>query len=581
MKKLVQWMVVAITLAVLAPSMQAQFVVSFQPSGLDFGTIEVNTTNEMETMLVYWGKDPAVPTFAWSSNSGFANDQFTIEGLPADSTRPLNTGDTIKLKVTYHPTEAGEHAGSFQCRMLGLAVSLSLKGSTKPATGLTMKQSDCGGVVVGSTATCWMTFTNNDATDMRLLFDGVEAPFAFTTDGGITFIDFLSLAAGESQDLPFTFTPTQEGTVREAFNITNGATTIVGYIEGTGVGDTTPANTISTSPEFLYMSVVENNESVTETVTVTNNGKSSFSLNLVDVIGPDAANFAVTVADPLPRAIDVGESYSVTVTFTPVDQTADDSIPKRARLRFEGGFNSFVGAVAYTDLAGVVVRGPGIDTIRVGLANTGGPVGGTARIVFTNQSSIPSNIAYGKATLRYNASVLVPQETLLDDVTEDGMRTSTFRIDPASRLQGTTLASLKFTITLGDAAQTPVDLVGMEWFDAQDTRKTTETIANGAIVSVDDAEGRTVNANGDIMTLSVSPMPVLDNATISYLRMPGVARLSIFATTGIEVRDLTSILQGAPEQGSVQVDLSSLPVGTYYLRLSVGTSTVVRRIVIN
>jgi len=571
MQRLVRWMLAAIAVMVLAPSAFAQFF-SINPSMLEFGNLAIGSTKTLEAYLVYNGQQQAILNHGWNTNTN--NDQYTVTVSVRDSSL-ISPGDTVRITVDFHPAQYGFFRSQYRFSMLGVVASLDLVGSTDIQTGLSMKQSACIGVEVGTSAQCAMTFTNSNATEMTLAFTGVDAPFLFSVDGGVTVVNGITLAAGASQDVVFTFSPTAVGVVRDEFTIVNGAQTITAFLEGTGVA-TVGQNPISTNPDIMFMYTDDATQTDTKSVTVTNNGQQAFVLSRIFATTDDPSVFTITIGNPVPVMLAQGESYTVSVTFTP-DGTQEDY---SARLYFSSDSNGLFVQSAYTTLVGRVGPVPG-DTIRVGLVNTGGPIGGTADVVFTNQSNIPSDVAYAHATLRYNASVLVPQGTLINDGIENGMRTTTVRIDPLSHAQGQTLASVKFTITLGDADKTPVELVAMEWYDVQGAQLNTQTIANGAVVSVDDAEGRTVNANGDIMTMSVSPMPVSDNAVVAFERLPGNARLTLFATTGTEVMDFSSILQGAQEKGSVQVNFTSVPIGTYYLRLSVGTSTVVRRIVVN
>jgi hypothetical protein len=156
-----------------------------------------------------------------------------------------------------------------------------------------------GDVSVGTSSTATLTIANSGASDLTV--SAISLPTDFTADW-----THGNIAAGESQDVTVTFTPTSvvafSGTISVTSNATSGTSTIA--VSGTGLA---PIISLSGSLAFGY--VITGNSS-TATLTITNIGNSVLTVS--DISLPTGFT-----ADWISGTIAASGSQDVTVTFTP------------------------------------------------------------------------------------------------------------------------------------------------------------------------------------------------------------------------------------------------------------------------
>jgi len=81
--------------------------------------------------------------------------------------------------------------------------------------------------------------------------------------------------------------------------------------------------------------------------------------------------------------------------------------------------------------------------------------------------------------------------------------------------------------------------------------------------------------------LSIYPVPAHETCTINYtLTAPANVSVSIMDIVGRHVKDATYGIRGAGGQSDV-IDLSGLPKGAYFLKLTYGENAAVKKIIID
>lgn len=303
-------------------------------------------------------------------------------------------------------------------------------------------------------------------------------------------------------------------------------------------------------------------------------GKGFARVGQFNVVGMSSRNFTFTTS-PLPKDLYPGDSVVVNVTY---DHQAEPFA--RAVLNVRGVI--FDGSQRVDGAGMILFSGDTTRTRQVDIELTANDanIGGTSTATFTNRTNLPQDFAYGVISLRYNASVLAPLTETIDaeDPVEEGLRTSRFRINIASLEEGGELGSVPFRVALGNAASTPLDVVGVQWFNADNLALNVNTTINSTTVTVLDAVGNEVNVDVGPLSLAVNPTPVVDNATVTYARGEFPATLKLYDQMGSMVMDLTSQLQGA--SGSFTISGSTLPPAVYLLHLSGGRYSYVIRMLV-
>lgn len=297
---------------------------------------------------------------------------------------------------------------------------------------------------------------------------------------------------------------------------------------------------------------------VSRTIEVTNNGDDS----LVTVFTSRGMTFKV---EPESLYLTRGQTGTTVVTYTPADMdtTTEGLEVVRSRMS-EYSFS----------LRGYVRPKP---TVRVRVGGVTGKPGSSAPCVITLLSDISPYALSATMTLSFNASVLVPNFTTQSDVTANGIRTVSTTVGvPSTRASGDVLASLPFTIALGDETTSPIRLVGIVWRGVEGIEIPMNTTAEDATTTVED--DREVNTNAGSMSLSLAPNPMTTSATATIYGAQGALTVELFSTTGVRV--LTTSLTASATGTTVLFDRSTLTQGLYILRVSNGASTLVRRLVV-
>ncbi len=291
------------------------------PAALSFGNQEINMTGTAQTVTVSnTGTAPLAInniTLAGSNPSHFAQTN-TCDA------KTLAVGTNCTVSVTFSPTGApgvGTQNASLVVNVATPAVnaSVSLSGtgtSGAPIAAVSTATLPFANQVVNITSTP-QTVTVSNTGNGPLTINGISltgadaAQFAQTNTCGTT------LAVGANCTVNVTITPTVVGTPLSAaldVSVAAPATSQSVSLSGTGAATLPVA---SVSPATLpFAAQLINTTSALQTVTLSNTGNASMTINAIGLTGADAAQFAQT--NTCGATLAAGANCTVSVSVTPI-----------------------------------------------------------------------------------------------------------------------------------------------------------------------------------------------------------------------------------------------------------------------
>jgi hypothetical protein len=283
-------------------------VLTVTPTTLTFGTQLVNNTSPAQ--LVNVANTGTAPLSIGSIVLGGTNpSQF---GLVNGCGTSLAAGASCTVSVTFRPTTAGPQGALLAVNVAAPAVSqvVTLTGVGSALNASTTALSFGNQTVNTQSAASTVTLTNNGTTAITMApaaLTGANAgDFTFTTTCG------ASLAAGASCRYTLRFRPTAIGPRSAALSISNsdvaGPQAIA--LSGNGV-----APGVVLSPSALTFSSALNVTSAAQTVTLTNSGTATLTINNVTLGGTNPNQFARV--NGCGATLAVGASCTISVTFRP------------------------------------------------------------------------------------------------------------------------------------------------------------------------------------------------------------------------------------------------------------------------
>lgn len=500
-----------------------------------------------------------------------------------------SVNDTIGFDIVFTPDMAGRFYDTVSISDGAYTAFVVIIGDCRGGSRWVLRPQiiDFGVTIIDETSPArTVTLYNNSNTSIALSWDAAKAPFSITGQGVTTSgsTQTVSIAARSNLSLSVNVDATgaTPGIVMDTILMGDGAPfdeteslTQQLVLSANFAPKTEPAVVVFT-PDVLEFDVTQGQEPLTIKRTVLRNrGPMSVTIDGVYIAGADASAFQITAGIPaLPVIVDPGDSMEVSVAFDHSLQGQFD-----AEIRAFGMTNALLTDTVFATCLLRSTDTTRASITRVRMSTNNANVGEIARATFTNETAVASEAAYAIISLRYNATVLVPETPTMDanDPIVDGYRTSRFKVMVGAHDAGAVLGAVEFRVALGNSSNTTLDVIGFDWYDDLDSKLDVGTSVNGTVVSVLDAQGNEVNVDAGPLSMSVSPMPVSGNATVTYERGEIPVQIKLFDALGNVVADLSA--NAASQQGTFRISSQGLPAGIYYLRMSGGRHVYVLHVI--
>jgi hypothetical protein len=420
---------------------------SVNPLALDFGVVPVGSTQTLATTLTNIGNaDCTVSALSVSGSADFALNA----GAPVP---PLTVapGMTVSVPVDYSSSDFVDDVGTLTIASNdpdAPQVVVNLTG-VPPASTCDLEVSpvalDFGAVAKGTTRTLITTLHNRGSGDcsVTLPLSG-SADFALASTAPAT---PLTLAFGDTVDIPVTYTPSDVGADSGTLEVTsndpaNGVISVT--LTGTGLG----VPDIDITPTALAFGTVRLGVSTTLTTTIANLGDADLTVTELVITG--STDFSVSATAPFTVAS--GASVAVSVVYTP-------SVPWAVNAVLWVASDDPDESVRSVALSGTGLGDPDIDvaplTLDFGTATIGTPttqsvtisnigshdlVVSDLAITGSNEFAVSATVPPLPFTVAPNAMVSVPLEYTPVD---QGTDTATLEIssdDPDESVVAVTLS---------------------------------------------------------------------------------------------------------------------------------------------
>ena len=186
---------------------------------------------------------------------------------------------------------------------------LSLAANSAMAQGQITPFIAFGTVNAGSSSTIGMTLTNNGSTNTTISQVSVSGG-AFTATGIAT---PYALAVGSTVTVSITFAPQTATTYSGTVTVTSDAANSPLNITVSGTGAQPPEAQLSANPASENFGSINVGTTATQTITLTNNGNTSATINQVSVAGTGFSVSGLTT----PYSLAAGGTTSFKVSFSP------------------------------------------------------------------------------------------------------------------------------------------------------------------------------------------------------------------------------------------------------------------------
>lgn len=283
-----------------AASILLSGTLAYSPTNLNFGDVNLGTTSSPQTVTL-------------TNNGGKAlSISSVVAGAPFSQTNTcgssLNAGASCNISVTFTPTAAGTANGTLTISdsAVGSPQTVSLTGNgTGAAVSFSPASLNFGDQLVNTSSTAQtITMTNggSETLDISSITASGDYSIASNTCGS-------TLAAAASCKINVKFTPAGTGTLTGDVTVADNGYGSPQMVPLTGVGVQGVATLNPASLTFGLQLL--NTSSAPQTVTFTNTGTASITINSISVPKsfPQTNNCGTTVA--------VGGSCTFTVTFDP------------------------------------------------------------------------------------------------------------------------------------------------------------------------------------------------------------------------------------------------------------------------
>jgi hypothetical protein len=289
-------------------------IASVSPASLTFSLQNLSTTSAAQTVTL--------------SNTG--NAALTISGIsftganPGDFLETTTCGSSLAasssctISVTFSPTASGTRTASLTIsdntnNVAGSLQSVSLTGTgTGPTVSLSPSSLFFGSETEFNTTTLQnITLTNTGSANLSITSIAVTG--TDPTDFAQTNTCGNLIQVNATCTISVTFTPQASGGRTAAISLTDNAPGSPQMVALTGTGLSGSISLTPTSMTFASQSV--GTVSNAQSVTVSNTGNSTITINSISIVGPNAGDFSQT--NGCASSLAVSTSCTIVVKFTP------------------------------------------------------------------------------------------------------------------------------------------------------------------------------------------------------------------------------------------------------------------------
>lgn len=283
---------------------------------------QVVLTVSAPQILTITNKGEAPLTLSNYVMSGAGSGDYTLTSSSCFGGTTLDVGKSCSISVTFTPVKAGQRDAIITITSNAPTATVSLHGNgvAKPAPVPTWSDATLpfGPQTVGGIyPSRKLTLTNTGNADLLISsvsvsgagfsLESQNCPGTLTPTSTCTaYVHFDPSTAGASYSGSLTVSSTSAG-------ITQGAT-----LSGQGVAYTVPVLSWNSDAPIVFTDIPVGTASVeTKTLTLTNHGPGGAKLTLLNVIGPQGADFSVTGSCVSGLQMLEGDTCQVTLSFLP------------------------------------------------------------------------------------------------------------------------------------------------------------------------------------------------------------------------------------------------------------------------
>jgi hypothetical protein len=279
---------------------------TLSPASVNFGN-QADGTTSAQTSVTVTNTGNATVTFSSITVTGSNPGNFTESNNCVPS---LTQSSSCTINVTFSPTTAGAYSAAVTLNdnAANDPQSVPLSGTGIAPVTLSVSSINFETVYVGSGKTAApVTLTNQ----MNIALTGISIAASGTGYSQVNTCG-SSVAAGGTCTITVTFAPTAAGKSTGSVAITDSASTSPQSISLSGVGE----NPVAISPGSLsFGSETVGDSSAAKTITVTNNLKTTLTIDSISFTGLDPDDFAET--DDCVGTLAAAAKCTIDVTFTP------------------------------------------------------------------------------------------------------------------------------------------------------------------------------------------------------------------------------------------------------------------------
>jgi hypothetical protein len=569
----------------------------------DWGNRRVKTLQRKEVYVTNSGSAPANVTAVELQKPQDANFRI-IDVQPAVSTSApfilRNDGSKITVTVEYEPVSEGKH----QTTVIASADNAGSASGIVKGFGILPKIQVTGyeftpAVLVGSyAATDGELIIANTSTTAPLFIESIDfsvagpnaADFEWKNPGQLP--KNISILIAQDLRIPVRFKPTAVGKRIVGVDVKSDAAPgpdenprIITNADIIGTGIETRFPDIKTTP-IDYGSVILC-DSPTGTATISNPGTDTLFIGSLELNGGDQGSFAFT-APNYPLAIPPGGSYTVTVTFSPIDNKDYAAIILVTPLNLKDANGNPKTAV-------IDLKGKGFSVpveFSIDPPSTKIKAGNTIRYTIkgtcsdwtkADLKSLSVDMLFKEDMLKYKSGSL-QIESGLSGWTFNAIESSkgmTFNGIGTKAANGSALFSAEFLVLLSDSTGFGIDLKG----NTLDRSACVPVTTKPAAVTLDGCfiNGRLISFSGSGFALKeISPNPI-ESGEIAIQYSIGFSvktTIEIYNTLGEKIAIPVEQLLDAGDY-RLSVPMNVLPNGNYFCRIHAGPFIEVKGFTIN